>query len=66
MEVAQLDERRLVAVLAADVVGYSRLVEKDEARTLAAFRKLRAEVIDPELTKHHGRVIKLSAHLKGR
>ena len=58
MEAAQV-ERRLAAILAADVVGYSRLVEKDEARTLAAIRQLRAEVIDPELANHHGRVVKL-------
>ena len=52
-------ERRLAAILAADVVGYSRLVEQDEAGTLAAIRKLRAEVIDPLLAKHHGRIVKL-------
>jgi TolB-like protein/class 3 adenylate cyclase/Flp pilus assembly protein TadD len=52
-------ERRLAAILAADVVGYSRLVEKDEAATLAAIRKLRADVIDPLLSKHHGRIVKL-------
>jgi adenylate cyclase len=58
VEVAQV-ERRLAAVLVADVVGYSRLVEKDEAATLAAIRRLRAEIIDPLLTRHHGRVVKL-------
>jgi TolB-like protein/class 3 adenylate cyclase len=52
-------ERRLAAVLAADVVGYSRLVEQDEAETLAAIRKLRAEIIDPLLAKHNGRIVKL-------
>src|SRR5262250_3365232 len=52
-------ERRLAAILAADVVGYSRLVEKDEAGTLATVRKLRAEVIEPLLSKHHGRLVKL-------
>jgi TolB-like protein/class 3 adenylate cyclase len=52
-------ERRLAAILAADVVGYSRLVEKDEAGTLAAIRKLRAEVIDPLLARHKGRIVKL-------
>jgi TolB-like protein/class 3 adenylate cyclase/cytochrome c-type biogenesis protein CcmH/NrfG len=52
-------ERRLAAILAADVVGYSRLVEKDEAGTLASVRKLRSEVIDPLLAKHHGRIVKL-------
>ena len=56
---ATATERRLAAILAADVVGYSRLVEKDEAGTLAAIRKLRAEVIDPLLAKHKGRIVKL-------
>src|SRR5687767_1280359 len=52
-------ERRLVAILAADVVGYSHLVEKDEAGTLAALKALRREVIDPLLAEHHGRIVKL-------
>jgi TolB-like protein/class 3 adenylate cyclase len=52
-------ERRLAAILAADIVGYSRLVETDEAGTLAALRKLRAEMIDPLLGKHKGRIVKL-------
>ena len=42
-------ERRLAAILAADVVGYSRLVEQDEAATLAALRELRREVLEPLL-----------------
>ena len=58
MEAVQV-ERRLAAILAVDIVGYSRLVEEDEAATLAAIRQLRAEVIDPLLVKHHGRVVKL-------
>src|SRR5262245_58584980 len=52
-------QRRLAAILAADVVGYSRLMEQDEARTLAAIRDLRREVIDPLLSEHHGRIVKL-------
>jgi TolB-like protein/class 3 adenylate cyclase/tetratricopeptide (TPR) repeat protein len=52
-------ERRLAAIMAADVVGYSRLVEADEASTLAAIRDLRCEVIDPLLGEHHGRIVKL-------
>lgn len=52
-------ERRLAAILAADVVGYSRLVETDEAGTFAALKKLRCEVIDPLLAKHKGRIAKL-------
>jgi TolB-like protein/class 3 adenylate cyclase len=52
-------ERRLAAILAADIVGYSRLVERDEAGTLAAIKTLRGEVIDPLLAEHHGRIVKL-------
>jgi class 3 adenylate cyclase len=49
----------LAAILAADVVGYSRLIEQDETATLAALRKLRQEVIDPLLAEHRGRIVKL-------
>jgi len=52
-------ERRLAAIMVADIVGYSRLIETDEAKTLAAIRRLRTEVIDPLLTEHRGRVVKL-------
>ncbi|WP_262271796.1 adenylate/guanylate cyclase domain-containing protein [Microvirga yunnanensis] len=52
-------ERRLAAILAADVVGYSRLVEHDEAGTLSALKALRREVIDPLLAEHQGRIVKL-------
>ena len=52
-------ERRLAAILAADVVGYSRLVEQDEEGTLAALRDIRHSVIDPLLAEHRGRIIKL-------
>ena len=52
-------ERRLAAILAADVVGYSRLVEHDEAGTLSALKVLRQEVIDPLLAEHQGRIVKL-------
>ena len=58
MAVARV-ERRLAAILAADIVGYSRLVEQDEAGTLAAIKALRAEVIDPLLAGHDGRIVKL-------
>jgi adenylate cyclase len=51
-------ERRLAAVLAADVVGYSRLMEVDEADTLARLRTVRVEVIDPAILKCKGRIIK--------
>jgi adenylate cyclase len=52
-------ERRLAAILAADVVGYSHLVEQDEAGTLSALKELRREAIDPLLAEHRGRIVKL-------
>ncbi len=52
-------ERRLAAILAADIVAYSRLIEKDEARTLTAIRAIRSEVLDPLIADHRGRVVKL-------
>ncbi len=51
------DERRLTAILAADVVGYSGLIEADESGTLAALRAHRAEVLDPKITEHRGRIV---------
>ena len=51
-------ERRLAAILAADVVGYSCVMGKDEAGTLAALKAVRAEVIDPKVAEHNGRVFK--------
>ncbi len=53
------DERRLTTVLAADVVGYSRLMGEDEAGTLAVLRQRRREVLEPLLAKYAGRLIKL-------
>jgi adenylate cyclase len=53
------DERRLTTILAADVVGYSRLMGEDEAGTLAALRERRKEVLEPLLGKYAGRLIKL-------
>jgi TolB-like protein/class 3 adenylate cyclase/Tfp pilus assembly protein PilF len=52
-------ERRLAAIVAADIVGYSRLVEADEAGTLAAIKVLRWQVLDPLLAAHQGRIVKL-------
>jgi TolB-like protein/class 3 adenylate cyclase len=52
--------RRLSAILVADIVGYSRLVEADEATTLAAIRDLREHVIAPLIAEHHGRIFKLT------
>ena len=51
-------QRRLAAILAADVVGYSRLMERDEAGTLARLKALRAELIDPGIAEHGGRIVK--------
>src|SRR5467141_443515 len=51
-------ERRLAAILAADVAGYSRLIEGDEEGTLGRLKALRAEVIDPKIADHHGRIVK--------
>src|SRR6516225_7698837 len=51
-------ERRLAAILAADVVGYSRLVGSDEEGTLAALKDLRKSLIDPKVTEHRGRIVK--------
>ena len=52
-------ERRLAAILAADVVGYSRLIRADEEGTIAALKALRADLIDPKLAEHNGRIVKL-------
>src|SRR3954453_17090493 len=52
-------ERRLAAILAADVVGYSRLMGEDEAGTLSRLKSLRRELIDPLIAECHGRLVKL-------
>ena len=51
-------ERRLAAILAADVAGYSRLIGRDEAGTLARLRAHRQELIDPKIVEHKGRIVK--------
>src|SRR6516165_1579188 len=51
-------ERRLAAILAADVAGYSRLMEGDEEGTLAALRAIRRELGDPKIAEHRGRIVK--------
>ncbi len=51
-------ERRLAAILATDMVGYSRLMEMDEAGTIARQKAHREVLIDPKVTGHHGRVVK--------
>jgi adenylate cyclase len=52
------ETRKIAAILAADVVGYSRLAGADEDRTLARLRALRSDLFDPTIALHHGRVVK--------
>jgi adenylate cyclase len=52
------ESRKLAAILAADVVGFSRLTGADEDRTLARLRALRSDLIDPTIAVHNGRVFK--------
>src|SRR5258707_7122093 len=52
-------QRRLAAILAADVVGYSRLMEQDEAGTFERLRAYRKDLIEPEIAQHQGRIFKL-------
>src|SRR6516162_3397399 len=51
-------ERRLAAILAADVAGYSRLMGADEEGTLERLKALRRELVDPKIAEHHGRIVK--------
>jgi adenylate cyclase len=53
-------QRRLAAILAADVVGYSRLMEADETGTLATLKSRRKEVLEPLIARHHGRIFKVT------
>ena len=50
--------RRLAAILAADVEGYSRLIGADEEGTLDRLRSIRIDVIDPKISEHRGRIVK--------
>ena len=52
------ETRKLAAILAADVAGYSKLAGSDEERTLARLRALRSDLIDPTIAVHNGRVVK--------
>ena len=51
-------QRRLAAILVADVVGYSKLMENDQEAAFAAWRTARLEVVDPEIAAHKGRIVK--------
>ena len=59
MDQSQRVERKLVAILAADVVGYSRLMGLDETGTLARLKALRRDLVDPLIAGYHGRIVKL-------
>jgi adenylate cyclase len=52
-------ERRLAAIVAADLVGYSKMMGEDEAGTLSSLSRLIKELIEPLVTEHHGRIVKL-------
>jgi class 3 adenylate cyclase len=52
------EQRRLAAIVSADVVGYSRLMGRDEAGTLSALKAVRREVVDPAISRHNGRLVK--------
>ena len=59
MAVTEATERRLTVIMMADVVGYSRLMEADEAGTLAALRNRRKSILEPVLRTHGGHIVKL-------
>jgi len=54
------EQRRLAAIVAADVVGYSRLMGRDESGTVARLRRVRAERLEPVLARRGGRIVKLT------
>ena len=56
---AETVERRLSAILSADVVGYTRLMRADEEGTLARFRAHRTELVEPKIAEYKGRIVKL-------
>src|SRR5688500_9490018 len=58
MAAARID-RRLAAIMAVDVVGYSRLMERDEDRTLARLKAHRKEFLEPLIAEYQGRIVKL-------
>lgn len=53
-------ERKLAAIVSADVVGFGKLMRADETGTLATLNEQRAETVDPEIARHHGRIVKTS------
>ena len=59
------EQRRLAAIVSADVAGYSRLMGRDETGTLAALKTLRQEVVDPAIASHGGRIVKTTGDSSG-
>ena len=59
-------QRRLAAILVADVAGYSRLMGEDEAGTLSALRQLRTELFAPTVDDHNGTIVKSMGRLASR
>ena len=53
-------DRKLVAILAGDVAGYSRLMGADEEGTLRQLKAHRRELVDPKVAEHHGRIVKVT------
>src|SRR3982074_2801424 len=60
VEAVAREQRKLAAILAADVVGFSRLMGRDESGTLARLKAHRTERLEPALTRHGGRLVKLT------
>src|SRR5258708_39912129 len=58
-ELVQRSQRRLAAILAADVVGYSHLMEQDEVGTLTALKERRRGILQPLVAQHRGRIVKV-------
>jgi class 3 adenylate cyclase len=52
------EQRRLAAIMSADVVGYSRLMGQSESATLARLKAVRANLVDPTIAEHDGRIVK--------
>ena len=63
--VQERPQRRLTVILAADIAGYSRLMEEDEEGTLAALTAHLGELIEPCITEHQGRLVKTTGDMDG-
>ena len=57
------ETRKIAAILAADIVGFSRMASADEDGTLARLRALRSDLIDPTVAAHNGRVFRPTSHV---